>query len=134
MTYMIIGVVAIWLSQRLLAAQQAMRFRKQYQALRRNGRDVAVGAAKRYGRRVYVALAADTDGRIRENVIFRGVTVFANGRSEPLLEDTTVADLNSGRLPAGLHPLIAEAAAQSAGFLATAARKRQEKAVATKAR
>lgn len=132
MTLLIITVVVVWFAQRLLAVHQAMRFRRQYAALRRDGRAVAVGAAKRFGRRVYVALAADHDGTIAESMVFRGITVFAGGRSEPQLTGARVGRLASGRAPDGMDPLVAEAAGQAAGFLSAADNRAADKRSANK--
>ncbi len=112
----IVCVTAIWLAQRLLAIWQSLRFRRQLLELRTHGK-LSVGMAKKMGRRVYVGLTVDRQGLVTANLVLRGVTVFALGKPNQSLNGCRVTDLAAGRVPAGLHPMIATAATQAAQFL-----------------
>ena|SRR6478735_7065408 len=112
----IVCVTAIWLAQRLLAIWQSLRFRRQLLELRAHGK-LSVGMAKKIGRRVFVGLTVDDRGNVTANLVLRGVTVFALGKPHQSLNGCRVRDLAAGRIPAGVHPMVAAAAAQAAEFL-----------------
>ena len=112
----IVCVAAIWMSQRLLAIWQSLRFRRQLIALRQHGK-LSVGLAKKIGRRVFVGLTVDGQGIVTANLVLRGVTVFATGKPHAALIGCRAADLALGRTPQGLPPMVAVAATQAASFL-----------------
>jgi|SRR6476646_1497683 len=112
----IVCVAAIWMSQRLLSIWQSLRFRRQLLALRQHGK-LSVGMAKKIGRRVFVGLTVDERGIVTANLVLRGVTVFALGKPNSALIGCRAVDLAAGRSPAGLNPMVAAAAQQSASFL-----------------
>ena len=129
MTSVLICVAALWLTQRLLAIHQSMRFRRQLLELRSEGR-ISVGMGKTWGRRVYVGIAAGPDQKVTAALVLSGATVFAKGRPVPVLVGCGVRDLAAGRTPAGLRPLAATATVQAAEFLAASDRRAAAKAVA----
>lgn len=122
MTSVLICVAALWLTQRLLAIQQSMRFRKQLLGLRSEGR-ISVGMGKTWGRRVYVGIAVGSDQKVTAALVLSGATVFAKGRPVPALVGCRVRDLAAGRTPPGMKPLAATATVQAAEFLAAAQRR-----------
>jgi DNA-binding transcriptional regulator of glucitol operon len=129
MTSVLICVAALWLTQRLLAIHQSMRFRRQLLELRSEGR-ISVGMGKTWGRRVYVGIAVGSGQAVTAALVLSGATVFAKGRPVPPLVGCRVRDLADGHTPAGLKPLAATATVQAAGFLAESARRSAAKAVA----
>jgi DNA-binding transcriptional regulator of glucitol operon len=112
----VVCVAAIWMTQRLLTIWQALRHRRQLMALREHGK-LSVGMAKKIGRRVIVGLTFDEKGTVTDNLVFRGITVFADGRPNPALLGCRAVDLAAGRTPAGLPTLVAAAATHSASFI-----------------
>lgn len=119
---LLVCVGALWLAQRLLSTWQAMRFRRQLIDLRAAGK-VSVGMAKAIGRRVFVGLAFDENGKVVSNLVLRGATVFAVGRSDPLLQGCSFEDLAVGKTPIGLPKLTAEASTQAGTFMADTRRR-----------
>lgn len=127
MTSVLICVAALWLTQRLLAIHQSMRFRKQLLQLRSEGR-ISVGMGKTWGRRVYVGIAVDDRQKVTAALVLSGATVFAKGRPVPALVGCRVRDLAAGRAPDGLKPLVVTATTQAADFLAASYRRTAAKA------
>lgn len=125
--FVVLGV--LWLLQLGLAWHQAMRFQKQVSALRRDGAAVAIGMARTRFRKVYVALA-EQDERISAALVLTGRTVFASGRPVPELTGLRVGAVAKRRLLPELPDLVAEAAAQAAGFLIDARDRTKKKAAA----
>jgi|SRR6478609_9215396 DNA-binding transcriptional regulator of glucitol operon len=113
---LIVCVAAIWMAQRLLTIWQSLRYRRQLLALREHGK-LSVGMAKKIGRRVYIGLTVDGQGVVTANLVLRGVTVFAVGKSNPALIGCRATDLAAGRVPAGLPAMVATAATQAASFV-----------------
>lgn len=122
MTSVLICVAALWLTQRLLAIHQSLRFRRQLLGLRSEGR-ISVGMGKARGRRVYVGIAVGSDQRVSAALVLSGTTVFATGRPVPALVGCRVRDLAAGRTPPGMKPLAARATVQAAEFLDAALRR-----------
>ena len=122
MTSVFICVAALWLTQRLLAIHQSLRFRKQLLGLRSEGR-ISVGMGKTWGRRVYIGIAVDDHHKVTAALLLSGATVFAKGRPVPSLVGTRARDLAAGTTPAGLKPLVVTATVQAAEFLVAAQRR-----------
>jgi glucitol operon activator protein len=113
--FLLLGL--LWVLQLALAYQQARRFMKRSQALRRQGR-VAIGASRRQVRgRAYVVVAVGPDDRVVAAEALRGVTVFANAKPVPALVGLPVAELAAGADVPGLPPRVLAAAHSAAAAI-----------------
>ena len=80
--------IALALSlQIFFSSRQAKAFMAAVRSIRGKGRRVGIGLGgrKTCGRRVYVALAADSAGRVVDAVVLRGLTQFARPKPLPAL-------------------------------------------------
>lgn len=111
--------IALALSVQLfLTARQSQAFMRQVTELRRHGR-VAIGLGRRhwFGRKVYVALAATSNGRVTHAILLRGVTQFARAKPAPNLVGVTLRTLASEKPVPGCGRLERAAAQQAATTL-----------------
>ena len=83
--FWVFGALAAAMGLQLyLSAQQAKAFMAATRELRGKGRvAIGLGGRKSFGRRVYVALAADSGGRVVDAIVLRGLTQFARPRPLP---------------------------------------------------
>jgi DNA-binding transcriptional regulator of glucitol operon len=113
--FLLLGL--LWVLQLALAYQQARRFMKRSQALRRQGR-VAIGASRRQVRgRAYVVVAVGPDDRVVAAEALRGVTVFANAKPVPALVGLPAAELAAGADVPDLPPRVLAAAHSAAAAI-----------------
>jgi DNA-binding transcriptional regulator of glucitol operon len=106
--------------QLYFTALQSKAFMGKVMALRAKG-SVAIGlGGRRYiGRRAYVALAMDGEGRVVEALRLRGITQFARAKPAPRLVGVTIKRLaGDGPIP-GIDAIDRAAARQAAQTLNT---------------
>lgn len=91
----VIGLLALgWATQLFLTNRQARVFMREVTSLRQRGR-TAIGVAKisRFGRKVYVAVAAGADGQVVAARKLQGFTVLARPRPVPELTGRSLEEL-----------------------------------------
>ena len=103
-----------------LAAIQSKAFMRAVRALRSQGYvAIGLGGRKTFGRRAYVALAADSGGRVVDAVVLRGITQFARPRPLPAVVGLRLGLLAGDRAVDGISTLERAAARQAAQTLNT---------------
>jgi glucitol operon activator protein len=107
-------------AQLYLTALQSKAFMRTVRELRRKGSvAIGLGGRKFLGRRAYVALAADRDGRVVDAVVLRGITQFARPKPLPQVVGLRVRRLAGPKPIDGCDAIERAAARQAAQTLNT---------------
>jgi len=109
---LVLTFAGVWALQMWAGGMQARRFMRAVRSIRASGRTAIGSAGGRIGGRVFVALAADSAGRVVAATRLSGRTVFAQPRPVPDVVGHDLGDLR-GRDATPLDEAVAEAA----GFL-----------------
>lgn len=115
-----VALVAAMSGQIYLSARQGKALMAAVRELRGKGRvAIGLGGRRSFGRRVYVALAADVGGRVVDAVVLRGLTQFARPRPLPAMVGHRLGMLAGPNDVDGCGPLERAAARQAAQTLNT---------------
>jgi len=120
MLILLVATVLGWMVQGYFTYKQSMAFNTEVRNLRRSG-TVSVGVAgKRYrGGRVYIALAVDDRGVVRDARSLSGWTTFARAKTIPALLDVKASKIRGEQDLPGLTRQQREAAREAATSLKT---------------
>jgi glucitol operon activator protein len=107
--------------QLFFSARQAKAFMAGVRSIRGKGRRVGIGMGgrKTFGRRLYVAVAADSAGRVVDAIELRGITQFARPKPLPALVGHRLGMLAGPSDIPGCDSLERDAARQAAQTLNT---------------
>lgn len=113
--WLLVAVVAGWMTQMYFTYRQSMAFNDDVRRLRTSGR-VSVGVAgKRYrGGRAYVAIAVDEAGIIRDALSLSGWTTFSRGKPLPALRGARINQICGNKPIPTLSRQLRDAARQAA--------------------
>ena len=114
---LLLVIAAMWVSQLFMAFMQARRFQADLKGLRMQGTSAVGMGGKRYrGGRAFVALTADDEGIVKDGLVLKGFTVFANSKKLTNYIGFSLDDIISGNWGSGDEPkkMVREAAEMSA--------------------
>ena len=120
LTKLLLVIAAMWASQLFMAFMQAKRFQADLNSMRMQGTSAVGMGGKRYrGGRAFVALAADENGIIKDGLVLKGLTVFANSKKLTNYTGFSLDDIISGNRGSGAEPKkkVREAAEMSAQLI-----------------
>ncbi|CAB4657960.1 unannotated protein [freshwater metagenome] len=120
LTKLLLVIAAMWASQLFMAFMQAKRFQADLKSMRMQGTSAVGMGGKRYrGGRAFVALAADENGIIKDGLVLKGLTVFANSKKLTNYTGFSLDDIISGNRGSGAEPKkkVREAAEMSAQLI-----------------
>ena len=111
--------------QLVFSARQAKAFMAAVRSIRGKGRRVGIGMGgrKTFGRRLYVAVAADQAGRVVDAIVLRGLTQFARPKPLPALVGHRLGMLAGPSDVPGCDAMERDAARQAAQTLNTSGRR-----------
>jgi DNA-binding transcriptional regulator of glucitol operon len=111
-------LVAAWLLQIWMSAQQMRRFHATSQRLRRMGTHMAVGVAgNMYRTKTYVALVIGTGRQVVAAERISGLTVFASSKPVPEVVGMSLDEVGRDDPPRGVSPKTWAALDHAAGFI-----------------
>jgi DNA-binding transcriptional regulator of glucitol operon len=111
-------LVAAWLLQIWMSAQQMRRFHATSQRLRRMGTHMAVGVAgNMYRTKTYVALVIGTGRQVVAAERISGLTVFASSKPVPEVVGISLDEVGRDDPPRGVSPKTWAALDHAAGFI-----------------
>jgi len=114
----VLFLVAAWLLQIWMSAQQMRRFHATSQRLRRMGTHMAVGVAgNMYRTKTYVALVIGTGRQVVAAERISGLTVFANSKPVPEVVGMILDEVGRNDPPRGVSPKTWAALDHAAGFI-----------------
>lgn len=105
--FIVVAAVA-WMGQIALGWRQISCFNRALETLSQRGQVCIGRSTGRFKPRVILALAVNDDGRISDNLVMKGVTVFSRPASESALTGRRLDDLCPERLFPG-HKALQEA-------------------------
>ncbi|TRZ88341.1 MAG: hypothetical protein D4R83_00380 [Streptomycetaceae bacterium] len=120
LTKLLLVIAAMWASQLFMAFMQAKRFQADLKSMRMQGTSAVGMGGKRYrGGRAFVALAADENGIIKDGLVLKGLTVFANSKKLTNYTGFSLDDIISGNRGSGAEPKkkVRDAAEMSAQLI-----------------
>jgi len=120
LTKLLLVIAAMWASQLFMAFMQAKRFQADLKSMRMQGTSAVGMGGKRYrGGRAFVALASDENGIIKDGLVLKGLTVFANSKKLTNYTGFSLDDIISGNRGSGAEPKkkVREAAEMSAQLI-----------------
>lgn len=111
-------LVAAWLLQIWMSAQQMRRFHATSQRLRRMGTHMAIGVAgNMYRSKTYVALVTNTGNQVVAAERLNGLTVFASSKPVPEVVGMSLDEVGRDDPPRGVSPKTWAALDYAAGFI-----------------